>query len=389
MERPEPERPHPDQLLEELRRQPGSGARGLHRIYLGMAPGVGKTYAALLELHRLQQEGIDVLVAYVETYGRPKTAALLEGLPILPRKRCEYRGVIVEELDLDALLARHPAVTLVDELAHTNVPGCGKNAKRWQDVLDILDAGITVFSTLNIQHIESLADLVESITGTVVRERVPDWVIEQADEVILIDVTPQELRERLRRGEVYPPERARLALQRFFREGNLTALRELALRAVAQRVEQELQEYMQEHEVEAVWPAADRILVVVESQRYAQQLIRRGWRRAQQAVADLLVLFLEPPGWATTPPEVKQQLEENVQFAEDLGAQVLRVVTDDPVSAILRTAREQNVGTIVIGFRRPPPWRFWERPLAVQLLPHLADVELLVVPLPQEGVRHV
>jgi len=388
MERPEPERPHPDQLLEELRRQPGSGARGLHRIYLGMAPGVGKTYAALLELHRLQQEGIDVLVAYVETYGRPKTAALLEGLPILPRKRCEYRGVIVEELDLDALLARHPAVTLVDELAHTNVPGCGKNAKRWQDVLDILDAGITVLSTLNIQHIESLADLVESITGTVVRERVPDWVIEQADEVILIDVTPQELRERLRRGEVYPPERARLALQRFFREGNLTALRELALRTVAQRVEHELQEYMQEHEVEAVWPAADRILVVVESQQFAQPLIRRGWRRAQQAMTDLLVLFLEPPERATALPEVKRQLEENVQFAEDLGAQVLRVVADDLVSAILRTAREHNVGTIVIGFRRPPPWRLWERPLAVQLLPHLADVELLVVPVPQEAARH-
>ena len=194
------ERPTVEEMLERIRREGGAGARGRHRIYLGMAPGVGKTYAALLELHQLASEGVDVAIGYVETYGRPRTAALVQGLEVVPRKRCAYKGVIVEEMDLDAVLARRPTIVLVDELAHTNVPGCTRHEKRWQDVLELQEHGITVFSTLNVQHIESLADIVEAITGVQVRERVPDWVVDQADEVILVDLTPGELRERLRRG---------------------------------------------------------------------------------------------------------------------------------------------------------------------------------------------
>jgi two-component system sensor histidine kinase KdpD len=188
------ERPTPEEMLERLRDRREGFGRGRHRIYLGMAPGVGKTYAALQELHRLKSEGIDVVVGYVETYGRPKTAALLAGLEVIPRKRCEYKGVIVEEMDVDAVLQRRPLVVLVDKLAHTNVPGCGRHEKRWQDATYLQEQGINVFSTLNVQHIESYADIVEAIAGVPVRERVPDWVVDNADELILVDLTPEALR---------------------------------------------------------------------------------------------------------------------------------------------------------------------------------------------------
>ncbi|MBX6754161.1 MAG: universal stress protein [Thermorudis peleae] len=379
-ELPASNRPDPDALLAQLRREPGSGARGFHRIYLGMAPGVGKTYAALQELHRLREQGIDVAIAFVETYGRPKTAALLEGLPIIPRKRCQYRGVIVEEMDLDAVLLRQPAVVLVDELAHTNVPDCTRHAKRWQDVEELLEHGISVLSTLNIQHIESLADIVESITGVVIRERVPDDVVDKADEVVLVDVTPQVLRQRLREGEVYPPERAQLALRQFFREGNLTALRELALRKLASRVEHDLQTYMHQHDVDTVWPAGERVMVAVDAHPRAQHLIRRGWRRAQRSQSDLLVVFVETPDWAHAPPEVKRQLEENLRFAEDLGAEVLRIPGEDVAKTLVDVARERNVDSIIIGHSRHG-WlhRLLHGSTVEKLLRLAHDIDILVV----------
>ncbi len=343
------ERPTAEEMLERLRREGGAGARGRHRIYLGMAPGVGKTYAALLDLHQLASEGVDVAIGYVETYGRPRTAALVQGLEVVPRRRCPYKGVTVEEMDLDAVLARRPTIVLVDELAHTNVPGCTKHEKRWQDVVELQEHGITVFSTLNVQHIESLADIVEAITGVQVRERVPDWVVDQADEVILVDLTPGELRERLRRGEVYPRERAQLALQRFFREGNLTALRELALRRVAAHVEENLESYMRQHRVETVWPAGERVMVAVDAHRRSQHLLRRGWRRAQSSQSSLLAVFVETPAWERASPQQRRQLEDNLRFAEDLGAEVLRIRGSKVAETLVQVAREKNVASIVIG----------------------------------------
>src|ERR1700682_1025249 len=272
-------RPSADEMLDRVRREAGAGARGRHRVYVGIAPGVGKTYTALEELHRRKRRGTDVVIGFIETHGRPKTAELAAGLDVVPRKQIVYKGVTVEEMDTDAVIARHPALTLVDELAHTNAPG-SKHEKRWQDVNDLLDAGITVISTVNIQHLESVADLVENITGIQVRERVPDRVVDSADEVELIDMSPHALRQRMKHGNVYPPERAERALDQFFREGNLIALREMALRKMAQVCEQELEEYMHEHNVQTTWPAAERVMVCVDNQPQAQNLVRRGWRMA-------------------------------------------------------------------------------------------------------------
>jgi two-component system sensor histidine kinase KdpD len=235
-------RPTAEEMLDRVRRQAGAGARGRHRIYLGIAPGVGKTYTALEELLRRRERATDVVIGFLETHGRQRTAELAASLEAVPRKQIPYKGVTVEEMDTEVVIQRHPAVALVDELAHTNAPG-SKHDKRWQDVEDLLDAGITVISTVNIQHLESLADIVENITGVQVRERVPDRVIDEADEVELIDMSPHALRQRMRHGNIYPPERAERALDQFFREGNLIALRDMALRKMAHVCEQDLEEY--------------------------------------------------------------------------------------------------------------------------------------------------
>jgi len=375
----EPERPTPEEMLERLQGGREGFGRGRHRIYLGMAPGVGKTYAALQELHRLKSEGVDVAVGYVETYGRPKTAALLAGLEVIPRKRCEYKGVVVEEMDVDAILQRRPEVVLVDELAHTNVPGCGRHEKRWQDVTYLQEHGINVFSTLNVQHIESYADIVEAITGVPVRERVPDWVVDNADELILVDLTPEALRERLLRGEVYPLPQAQVALERFFREGNLIALRELALRKVAARVEAQLETYMLQRQVEAVWPAGEKVMVAVDADPRSRHLIRRAWRLAQRRQSELLAVFVETPAWARSPPEAKRNLEENLRLAEDLGARCFRVKSEDVASALAAFARQQNVATIVVGRPRGGRLhRLLRGSVTEKLLSLASDVDVLV-----------
>src|SRR5215470_3885833 len=288
-------------MLERVRREAGAGARGRHRVYLGIAPGVGKTYTALEELHRRRERGTDAVIGFLETHNRPRTAELAEGLEVVPRAKIPYRGVTVEEMDTDAVIRRHPAVALVDELAHTNAPG-SKHAKRWQDVEDLLAAGITVISTVNIQHLESLADIVENITGVQVRERIPDRVIDDADEVELIDMSPHALRQRMRHGNIYPPERAERALDAFFREGNLMALREMALRKMAQVCELDLEEYMQQHGIDAAWSAGERVMVCVDHERQAQDLIRRGWRMANRYHTDLLAAFVAI-AWASASPE--------------------------------------------------------------------------------------
>src|SRR5438046_8349327 len=234
--------------------------RGRLRVYLGAVAGSGKTYTMLNEGHRRESRGTDVVIGYVETHGRPETQAQIGDLEIVPRKKVTYRGVTLEEMDTEAVIARHPKVALIDELAHTNVPG-SKHTKRYQDVEEILDAGIDVVTTLNIQHLESLNDLVASITGVRVRETLPDWILDQADEVELIDISPHALRQRMKHGNIYPTQRIDAALNNFFREGNLTALRELALRRTAEKTEAQLEQYMTEHHISQPWPASERMLV--------------------------------------------------------------------------------------------------------------------------------
>ena len=239
----EPQRPNPDALLAEIQREERAAKRGRLKIFFGMCPGVGKTYAMLEAARARKAEGVDVAVGIVETHGRAETEALVKDLPVIPRKKIEYRGVTLQEMDIDAILARHPTVALVDELAHTNAPGC-RHPKRYQDVLELLDAGIDVYSTLNVQHLESRVDVVQQISGVAVREAVPDSVLDQADEIELIDLTPEQLRKRLAEGKVYMGERAATASENFFREETLTALREMALRATTEHVDQELRDVM-------------------------------------------------------------------------------------------------------------------------------------------------
>ena len=372
-------RPTAEEMLDRVRRQAGAGARGRHRIYLGIAPGVGKTYTALEELHRRKDRGTDAVIGFLETHGRPRTAELAATLEALPRKQIPYKGVTVEEMDTAAVIQRHPAIALVDELAHTNAPGSSHD-KRWQDVEDLLDAGITIISTVNIQHLESLADLVENITGVHVRERVPDRVVDEADEVELIDMSPHALRQRMKHGNIYPPERAERALESFFREGNLIALREMALRKVAQVCEQDLEEYMHQHQIDAAWSAGERVMVCVDDQPQAQNLIRRGWRMANRYHAELLAVFVEAPRWASASPEQKRALEENLRFAEDLGAEPVRIQGSDVAKELMQLAHEKNVGSIIIGHSRHRRLHELLRGSIVQKLLRLAgDVDVHVV----------
>jgi len=366
-------------MLDRVRQEAGGGARGRHRIYLGIAPGVGKTYTALEELHRRKERGTEVVIGYIETHGRPKTAELAAGLEVVPRKQLVYKGVTVEEMDTDAVICRHPALALVDELAHTNAPG-SKHQKRWQDIEDLLEAGITVISTVNIQHVESLADLVENITDVQVRERVPDHVLDTADEVELIDMSPHALRQRMKHGNIYAPERATRALTEFFREGNLIALREMALRKVAQVCEQDLEHYMQQEGIDAAWSAGERVMVCVDDQAQVQNRVRRGWRMANRYKTELLAVFVETPRWASSAPETRRGVEENLRFAEDLGAQPVRVRGSDVAGALMQVAHEKNVGAIVIGHSRHGRLHELVRGSVVQNLLRLAgDVDVHVV----------
>src|SRR5690242_3336542 len=338
---------------------------GRLRVYLGAVAGAGKTYAMLNEGHRRESRGTDVVVGYVETHGRSQTQAQIGDLEIIPRKKVTYRGVTLEEMDTDAIIARHPKVALIDELAHTNVPG-SKHVKRYQDVLEILDAGIDVVTTLNIQHLESLNDLVASITGVRVRETLPDWILDQADEVELIDISPHALRQRMKHGNIYPPERIDAALNNFFREGNLTALRELALRRTAEKAESQLQEYMTEHKIDKLWPASERVLVGFDARPHSRQIIRDAWRLAHGLHADLIAVSIQPEGylafmskligWFKYGSEVKRyreealrRVEEHAVLAEDLGAEVIRTSSSDIARKLVEVAREHQVTQIVLG----------------------------------------
>lgn len=357
----EPLRPEPDALLKEA----GRGNRGRLKIYLGMAPGVGKTYAMLEGARAAKAAGRDVLVGVVETHGRSETASLLEGLDVLPRQAIAHRGHKLEEFDLAAALARKPALILVDELAHTNAPDC-LHPKRWQDVEELLFAGIDVHTTLNVQHLESLNDAVARITGVKVRETVPDRILEQADEVGLVDVTPNELVERLHQGKVYAPELAGRALDKFFNPGNLAALREMALRRTADRVDDQVTGYMRAHGIEGPWPVHERILVCIGRDPAALLAVRAGRRMADQLQAPWIVLHVERPGVPLTLPSDDDPAELALKLATDLGARVERLADRDLPGAILRFARRGNVSQIIIGRSRSS----WLKEILRRSLPH-------------------
>ena len=343
-------RPDPDALLAQSNRE----QRGRLKVFLGAAPGVGKTYSMLRNARRLKDEGVDVVVGLVETHGRSETAALLDGLEILPRKRVDYRGRTLEEFDIDAALTRKPKLLLLDEFAHTNAPD-SRHPKRWQDAEELLDAGIDVWTALNIQHLESLADVVSRITGVVVRETVPDRTFDAAAEVVLVDITPDELIGRLRDGKVYVPETARRATERFFTPGNLTALRELALRRTADRVDDEVDEFRRRKAIEGPWGGSERLLACIASGAGAEALVRRASQLATRLNATWIALHIERPG-ISADAENDATVALALELAERLGGEAQRLSGRDLVGETLKFARRENVTQIVVG---KPGRRLW------------------------------
>ena len=348
-------RPDPDALLASLRRDEARARRGRLKVFFGMCPGVGKTYAMLRAAQQELRDGTDLVVGLVETHGRSETEALLTGLPLIPRKKISHRGTELSELDLEALLARQPRpkLVLVDEFAHTNAPG-SRHPKRYQDVIELLDAGLDVFTTLNVQHLESRADAVRQITGATVHETVPDSVFELADQIELIDLPPESLLERLREGKVYLRDRAAAAAEGFFKDTHLTALRELALRFVAERVDKRLRELRARGPVQTVWRSGERLLVAVGPSPFSTQLVRWTRRMAAAQGAAWLAVSVESSGPLTT--EDQRRLEKNLTLARELGAEVVVTHDDNIVNALLRVAMQKNATQIVVGQSRSPRW---------------------------------
>lgn len=328
--------------------------RGTLEVYLGCAPGVGKTYEMLAQAHSLVAEGIDVVVAVVESHGRAATATMTEGLETVPRRPVDYRGTILEEMDLDAVLARKPQAALVDELAHTNAPG-SRNAKRWQDIEELRDAGIDVLSTINIQHLESLNDVVQQITGVVQRETVPDDVVRAADEIELVDIAPPALRQRLSAGKVYPGDRVGGALANYFRQGNLTALRELALLWLADQVDDNLADYRAAHAITATWEARERVVVAITGGPESATLLRRASRIASRSSADLIVVHIVRGDGLADPSTV--DISKLTELAKGFGAQVHTIVGDDVPTTLLEFARGVNATQLVLGTSRRSRWQ--------------------------------
>jgi two-component system sensor histidine kinase KdpD len=346
----EPLRPAAARFLEQCKAE-DRPKRGRLTVYLGAAPGVGKTYAMLHAARRLKAEGVDVVIGLVETHNRAETIAAIGDLEVIPVRHVDYRGVTVEEMDIEAILARQPATCLVDELAHTNAPG-SEREKRWQDVEVIRDAGIDVMATLNIQHLESLHMAVESITGVAVRETIPDKIVDDADQVELIDISPEALRKRLEQGLIYPPERARAAMTNFFRAGNLGALRELALRRTAKEVQDQLEQYMDDHRISATWPSTDRVMVAIDHRPIARDLLRNAWRLGHGLHADSIMAVAVVDREKLDLVQQKR-LSENLQLAEDLGIEVhelhgggSRLAIGD---ALVQFAHKHKVTQLVLG----------------------------------------
>src|SRR5882724_5855570 len=374
----EVDRPNPDEILGRLKRDEAAAARGKLKICVGMSPGVGKTYAMWQAARQKQAEECEVVVGSVETHGRKETDALLEGMPIMPRLQIEYRGTTLSEMDLDAILTWHPGLAVVDELAHTNAPG-SRHPKRYQDVLELLDAGIDVYTTLNVQHVGSRSDTVRQITGAPISETVPDSVLDLADEIVLVDLTPDQLRTRLAEGKVYLGERAEWAAKNFFRESNLTALREMALRVVAEHVDRDLREIMSEERIPGPWKSADRLLVAVSASPYSERLIRYTRRLASSMEASWVVANIEGP--RPLSQEEQTRLTRYIALARQLGAEVISTPGREVAETLLRVARENNVTQIVIGKPLVRRWfSFWKRDLLGWLVRHSGNTDIHMIP---------
>lgn len=377
-----PARRTPEDFLELLER----GRRGRLKLYVGFAAGVGKTWRILEEAHALRRRGVDVVGALVETHGRAETAALIGDLELVPRRRVEYRGVAVEELDLDAVLARRPAIAIVDEIPHTNAPG-SRNRKRWQDVMDLLRAGVHVIGALNVQHLESLNDLVLRNTGVQVRETVPDRFLEEADQVVNLDLAVEDLLDRLRAGKIYPPDRTAWALEHFFTGGNLATLRELALRQVAEALDRSAKAAAASASRPSA-PPPGRVMVCLSSNPpRALSLLRRGSRMAGRLSTDWFVVYVQTPGEAPEriDAEVQRHLLENGERAREMGAEVVRLQGGDPVVALLDFARSHRVSDVLVGRTTEPWWRrLLGRSVMQRLVDEAVDLDVHVVALPEE-----
>jgi len=372
-------RPSPDTLLKVAKAEEAESGRAKLKIFLGYAAGVGKTYAMLEAAQQRKRDGRDVVAAYVESHGRAETDLLMEGLEVVPRARVEYQGVQLQELDLDAVLARRPEIALVDELAHSNAPG-SRHQKRWQDVEELLSAGIDVYTTVNIQHFESLNDLVAQITGIVVRETVPDRLLDLAVEIRLVDIPPEELLQRLQEGKVYIPQQAALAAEKFFKPGNLMALRELSLRRAASRVDDQMRAYMESRSIAGPWPVSEKLLVCVSGSPYSERLIRTTRRLADELKSPWHTVYIETPGGSRNERENRAQVWRDLRLAESLGSQVASVTGTSVAEALIDYALKNNITKVVVGKPAKPRWReFLRQPLVDQIIRLSGTIDVYVV----------
>lgn len=371
-------RPSAESLLAKL----NAGERARLRVYIGAAPGVGKTYQMLEDAHALKEQGADLLVAVVETHGRVDTAEMVEGLPVLPMRRIEYRGVVLEEMDLEAVLERKPAIAVVDELAHTNVPG-SRNHKRYEDVLELLDAGINVITAVNVQHIESLNDAVARTTGVRVRETIPDFVLRRADEVVNVDISVDTLRTRLRQGKIYGVEKIEQSLTNFFRKGNLSALRELALRQVADDQAVKSHDYREREGLDHAY-IPEKVMVCMASRGSAKRLLRTGSRIAGRLATDWFAVYVETPNEepGRIQPVTYATLQNNIRFAKELGAKVVRLKGTRVADELVKFARENGITHVVFGQSARSRWEIlWHGSIINRFLNEVRDATVQVVPL--------
>ena len=366
----------PEQLLELANREERKANRGRLRVILGFAAGVGKTYEMLNEGNRRLQRGQDIVIGYVETHQRAGTVEQLQNLPIIPRKKIEYRGAMFEEMDAEAIIERRPYMALVDELAHSNVPGSPRE-KRWQDVDAILDAGIHVMTTMNVQHLESLNDTVYEITGVRVRETVPDHVLREADEVKMVDVPPRALINRLERGDIYAKDKIPQALNNWFREGNLNALREIALRETAREAEDDAERYRQEHHITEQWATKDRIMIGLSPTQSSLRMLRRGWRSAQRLKADIVAVYVE-----SRPVNAKEQeiIKNDFALADRLKIPIVTLHGPDVAAELIRYARENRITQLVLGHSDRSRWQeFLRGSIINRLTRELRTTDILLV----------
>ena len=372
-------RPDPDALLARVQAEEAKQARGRLKIFFGAAPGVGKTYSMLEAGRKQAKEGVDVWVGYIEPHTRPETQALVLGLDMLPRLEVKYRGAKLLDFNLDAALAQGPQLILVDELAHTNAPGMTHN-KRWQDVARLLDAGIDVYTTLNVQHLESLNDVVAQITGVTVRETVPDSIFDDADEVELVDLAPDDLLERLREGKVYVAQEAQRALSNFFTKGNLIALRELALRRTAERVGTQMDVYREEHKVTGTWPARERLLVCVGPSPFTARLVRATRRMAVGLKTPWVAAHVETLAEGRISEADRDRLAQTFHLVEELGGETVILIGTNVADELIHYARSRNVTKIIVGKPKQPRWKeLFRGSLVYELTRKCEDIDVYVI----------